>query len=147
MLAEPPSLLSCMIVLSVHDYRRSEDFRLMHFLLKRLIVSADDCLQEGEQRPPASGDPTTLERRDRPFHFVTRGSMCAESDSLAKGHAQGDTPVSSINTAMCIRIHMQAPALSGATLAALHTLRLPCLAACQFPLFRSMLQDVCLHQA
>ena len=45
-----------------------------------------------------------------------------------------------------LRITMQAPALSGATLAALHFLRMPCLAACHFHFFRSMLQDVCLHQ-
>ena len=42
---------------------------------------------------------------------------------------------------------MQAPALSGVTLAALHFLRMPCLAACHFQFFRSMLQDVCLHLA
>lgn len=83
----------------------------------------------------------------RTFHFVMRGSMCVESDSLAEPQTKGETPVPSINTAMCIKITMQAPALSGATLAALHTLRLPCLTACQFPLFRSMLQNVCLHQA
>ena len=42
---------------------------------------------------------------------------------------------------------MQAPALSGVTLAALHFLRMSCLAACHFQFFRSMLQDVCLHLA
>lgn len=42
-----------------------------------------------------------------------------------------------------LMINLQAPALSGATLAALHFLRMPCLAACHSHFFRIMLQDVC----